>query len=140
LDDLKRLVVEAGLLFGARHYARYHFLLTLSDKVAHFGLEHHQSSDNRIRERSLIDRDQRLLSLGVLSHELVHSWNGKFRRPLGLATDGFDKPMRGDLLWVYEGLTTYYGWVLTMRSGLATPEWWREELAHTAAFMDTRAG
>ncbi|HEX6836127.1 MAG TPA: M61 family peptidase [Polyangia bacterium] len=140
LDALKRLVVEAGALFGARHYARYHFLLTLSDKVAHFGLEHHQSSDNRTRERSLIDRDERLLASGLLPHEFVHSWNGKFRRPLGLATDGFDKPMKGDLLWVYEGLTSYLGWVLTMRSGLVSPDWWHDELAGTAALMDTRAG
>jgi predicted metalloprotease with PDZ domain len=140
LDALKRLVAEAGALFGARHYARYHFLLTLSDKVAHFGLEHHQSSDNRTRERFLVDKDARLLSSGLLPHEFVHSWNGKFRRPVGLATDGFDKPMKGDLLWVYEGLTSYLGWVLTMRSGLVTPEWWHDELAQTAASMDTRAG
>ncbi len=140
LEALKRLVVEAGALFGARHYARYHFLLTLSDKVAHFGLEHHQSSDNRTRERFLIDHDARLLSSGLLPHEFVHSWNGKFRRPLGLATDGFDKPMKGDLLWVYEGLTSYLGWVLTMRSGLVGPDWWHDELAQTAASMDTRAG
>ncbi|HEX8953336.1 MAG TPA: M61 family peptidase [Polyangia bacterium] len=140
LDALKRLVVEAGALFGARHYARYHFLLALSDKVAHFGLEHHQSSDNRTRERFLVDHDARMLSSGLLPHEFVHSWNGKFRRPLGLATDGFDKPMKGDLLWVYEGLTSYLGWVLTMRSGLVEPDWWRDELAQTAASMDTRAG
>jgi len=140
LDALKRLVVEAGALFGARHYARYHFLLTLSDKVAHFGLEHHQSSDNRTRERFLIAHDERMLSSGLLPHEFVHSWNGKFRRPLGLATGGFDKPMKGDLLWVYEGLTQYLGWVLSMRSGLVTPEWWREDLANVAASMDTRAG
>jgi predicted metalloprotease with PDZ domain len=140
LEAFTRLVVEAGALFGSRHYARYHFLLTLSDKVAHFGLEHHQSSDNRTRERFFIDRDARMLSAGLLPHEFVHSWNGKFRRPLGLATGGFDKPMKGDLLWVYEGLTNYLGWVLSMRSGLVTPEWWREDLANVAASMDTRAG
>ena len=70
----------------------------------------------------------------------MHSWNGKFRRPAGLATDGFDKPMRGDLLWVYEGLTQYLGWVLSMRAGLVSPEWWRDDLGATAALMDTRAG
>lgn len=140
LDALKRLVVEAGALFGARHYARYHFLLTLSDKVAHFGLEHHQSSDNRTRERFLTDRDARMLSSSLLPHEFVHSWNGKFRRPLGLATDGFDKPMKGDLLWVYEGLTSYLAWVLSMRSGLVSPDWWRDDLAGVAALMDNRAG
>ncbi len=140
VDALKRLVVEAGELFGSRHYARYHFLLTLSDKVAHFGLEHHQSSDNRTRERFLVDADARNLSATLLPHEFVHSWNGKFRRPVGLVTDGFDKPMKGDLLWVYEGLTNYLGWVLAARAGLETPEWSREELAATTALMQTRAG
>ncbi|MDB4966607.1 MAG: glycyl aminopeptidase, partial [Myxococcales bacterium] len=140
LEALKRLVVEAGALFGTRHYARYHFLLTLSDRVAHFGLEHHQSSDNRTRERFLVEANARLLSATLLPHEFTHSWNGKFRRPAGLAVDGFDKPMKGDLLWVYEGLTQYLGWVLGARSGLLPTEWVRDDLAATAALMDGRAG
>jgi predicted metalloprotease with PDZ domain len=140
LEALKRLVVEAGALFGARHYARYHFLLVLSDKVSHFGLEHHQSSDNRTRERFLVEEGARKLSATLLPHEMVHSWNGKFRRPAGLAVDGFDKPMRGDLLWVYEGLTNYLGWLLAARAGLVPTEWWRDDLAATAAQMTSTAG
>ena len=41
------LVKQAVALFGAQHYDRYEFLLALSERTAHFGLEHHQSSDNR---------------------------------------------------------------------------------------------
>jgi predicted metalloprotease with PDZ domain len=48
--------------------------------------------------------------------------------------------MTGDLLWVYEGLTEYLGDVLTARSGLWTPEEYREALAMTAAALDHRAG
>ena len=44
-----------------------------------------------------------------MAHEFVHSWNGKYRRPAGLATSNYDKPMTGELLWVYEGLTEYLG-------------------------------
>src|SRR5439155_13984561 len=80
------LVAETGALFGARHYRQYHFLLTLSEHVAHFGLEHHQSSDDRVGERFLIDEDTRKLSAILLPHEMTHSWNGKYRRPAGLAT------------------------------------------------------
>jgi predicted metalloprotease with PDZ domain len=76
----------------------------------------------------------------LLPHEFVHSWNGKFRRPAGLATGGFDKPMRGELLWVYEGLTNYLGWLLAARSGLAPADWAREDLASTAAQMAARSG
>jgi predicted metalloprotease with PDZ domain len=135
-----KLVAETGALFGARHYGHYDFLLTLSDNVAHFGLEHHESSDDRVPERSLVDEDQRRQMAGLLPHEMVHSWNGKYRRPADLSPGLFDEPMRGDLLWVYEGLTEYLGQVLTARSGLLTPEQYRQSLAETAAAMDYRRG
>ena len=136
----KNLVAEANAWFGAHHYRHYDFLLTLSNHTAHFGLEHHESSDNRVAERSLISRDENLLMSGLLPHEMTHSWNGKYRRPAGLATPDYMTPMQGDLLWVYEGLTEYIGAILTPRSGLTTPEEYRELLADTAAYMDHRSG
>lgn len=140
LEAHKRLIAEALALFRVRHYRNYHFLLTLSDKVAHFGLEHHESSDNRVGERSLIDDDLFPLYAGLLPHEYTHSWCGKFRRPVGLATADFETPMKGDLLWVYEGLTTYLGQVLAARSGLLSVEDYLDDLAATAAFMDNQSG
>ena len=135
-DKMKRLVAEADALFGARHFTHYHFLLTLSDHVAHFGLEHHEANDTRMSERALIDETLGNLSLWVLSHEFVHSWNGKYRRPAGLATPDFQAPMRGELLWVYEGLTEYLGALLAARSGLWTPKQYDERLAEVAASFD----
>jgi predicted metalloprotease with PDZ domain len=140
VTHLKSLVKETGALYGARHYRDYHFLLSLSDHVAHFGLEHHESSDDRIGERSLVDDSLRRLTAGLLPHEFTHSWNGKYRRPAGLATADYEKPMKGDLLWVYEGLTEYLGEILTPRSGLSTPEYYRDELAATAANLDKEVG
>jgi predicted metalloprotease with PDZ domain len=136
----RKLVAEAEALFGAHHYLHYDFLYTLSDQVVPRGLEHHQSSDNGVGERTLIDEDLRLVEAGLLPHEFVHSWNGKYRRPIGLATPNYQEPMRGELLWVYEGLTEYLGNVLTARSGLSTPEQYREALAETAAMLDHRSG
>ena len=136
----KNLVAESGVLFGARHYDHYDFLYTLSDSVAHFGLEHHESSDDRTAERSLIDPQLLKTTSGLLPHEMVHSWNGKYRRPIGLATGNFESPMKGDLLWVYEGLTQYLGSVLTARSGLWTAQDYRDDLAILAAALDTSPG
>jgi len=140
----KNLVKETGALFGARHYRGYHFLFTLSDHVAHFGLEHHESSDNRLGERTLVDPDVMRAGADLLPHEMVHSWNGKYRRPGGLAPTGkdggFETPMKGDMLWIYEGLTNYLGEVLTPRTGLWTAEEYRESLAATAAEMDSTPG
>jgi predicted metalloprotease with PDZ domain len=138
---LRELVAQAGALYGSRHYRDYHFLVTLSDDVAHFGLEHHESSDDRSYERSLIDGSLLLEFSGLLPHEYTHSWNGKFRRPAGLATPDYQQPMKDDLLWVYEGLTEYLGsMVLTSRSGLLTEEQTREDLAYLAATYEERPG
>ena len=142
--EYKNLVAETGALFGSRHYRDYHFLYTLSDHVAHFGLEHHESSDDRVGERAVIDPSQRIAHAYLLPHEFVHSWNGKFRRPAGLTSGGkdggYETPMKGDLLWVYEGLTNYLGEILAPRARLWTPEEYRESLAITAATLDHEYG
>jgi predicted metalloprotease with PDZ domain len=140
LAAFKKLVSEARALWGAEHYKQYNFLYTLSDYVAHFGLEHHESSDDRMPERSITDPLLNILAAGLLPHEMTHSWNGKYRRPAGLATPDYQQPMLGDLLWVYEGLTNYVGEVLTARSGLWGPEIAREHLAFVAGFLDHRPG
>jgi predicted metalloprotease with PDZ domain len=139
-EHYRNLVKQAGILFGAWHYTDYHFLFTLSDHVAHFGLEHHESDDSRVEERSLIEEDGRRLSAGLLPHEYVHSWNGKYRRPADLATPDYEQPMQTDLLWVYEGLTSYLGDMLSARSGERTPELARDALAQIAADLDHRSG
>ncbi len=140
LDKYKNLTVQAQKLFGAQHFRDYHFLYSLSDHVAHFGLEHHESNDSRLGERYLVDPNLRLLGAGLLTHEYVHSWNGKYRRPYDLATSDYERPMQTDLLWVYEGLTSYLGDVLSGRTGLRTPEQYRDELADIAADLDHRPG
>jgi predicted metalloprotease with PDZ domain len=140
IEEYGNLVREAGALYRSRHYADYHFLLTLSDSVAHFGLEHHQSSDDRVEARAFLDDDLKLLNADLLPHEFTHSWNGKYRRPAGLATANYQQPMKGELLWVYEGLTQYAGDVLAARSGLRTAGQYKEALAASAAELDHRPG
>ena len=140
ISAFNNLVRETGALYKSRHYASYHFLLTLSDSVAHFGLEHHQSSDDRVDARMFLDEDSVFLDGDLLPHEFTHSWNGKYRRPAGLATANYQQPMKGDLLWVYEGLTQYLGDVLAVRSGIWTPDQYRSALAASAAFLDHRPG
>ena len=133
--EMTNLVAESGKLFGTRHYRDYHFLLALSDHVAHFGLEHHESNNSRLPERALILPSSGMSLGGLLSHEFVHSWNGKFRRPADLTVPYYEQPMKTDLLWGYEGLTDYLGPMLAARSGLWTPEQYHEYLASIAAML-----
>jgi predicted metalloprotease with PDZ domain len=136
----EKLVAEAHALFGAHHYDSYRFLTTLSDSVAHFGLEHHQSSDDRLAGRSLVDPELFLASGTLWSHEYSHSWNGKYRRPAGLSPQYYQEPMKDDLLWVYEGLTEYLGNVLGARSGLAPGTTGRDLIALEANDMQQHRG
>ena len=140
VEHYRALVREARALFGATHYRRYTFLWSLTDQVMEDGLEHHESSDNRSPLRTLQDDDLRRAEANLLPHEYFHSWNGKYRRPTGLATPDYQIAMHGDLLWVYEGLTEYYGDVLAARSGLLSAEDFRDELARIAAAMDSHHG
>jgi predicted metalloprotease with PDZ domain len=133
LQAHRNLAAEADKLYGSHHYKHYDFLLLLSDKVGGIGLEHHQSSEDGVDPDYLTDWANGLLERDLLGHEYTHSWNGKFRRPADLWTPNFNVPMRNDLLWVYEGMTQYWGNVLTARAGMRTPEQTRDILAATAA-------
>ena len=140
IENYKHLVKEGQALYQSHHYREYHFLLTLSDNIMGLGQEHHESSDDRVPANALSDPNQRLLGADLLPHEFTHSWNGQYRRPEGLATPDFQQPMKGELLWVYEGLTTYLGTVLAARSGLRNAEQTREQVALLASTIDHRAG
>jgi predicted metalloprotease with PDZ domain len=136
----ERLITEAAALFGSRHYKSYRFLVTLSDKMPSHGLEHHESSDNGMPERAMVDEEAGKAIAFILPHEYVHSWNGKYRRPAGLITPTYQEDNNTRLLWVYEGLTEYLGTVLTARSGLWTSAEARDYLAVTAEEMHNQRG
>ena len=140
LAGLRKMVQEAYALFGARHYRSYRFLVTLSDHGGSEGLEHHESSEDGTGEQAFTEELELLDFDELIGHEYAHSWNGKYRRPAGLATPDFEQPMHGELLWVYEGLTQYLGKVLPARSGLWTPEDFREAMAAVAAEMENQSG
>jgi len=136
----KNLVRQANLAFGGHHYRHYQFLLTLSDEGGDEGLEHHESSEDGTSEKALSDQLQAADLADLLSHEYSHSWNGKYRRPASLTTPDFEKPMVGDMLWVYEGLTQYMGHVFPARTGMWTPEYFRDQFALTYTDMNLQSG
>ena len=140
LDAHRALVRQADALFGARHFRQYDFLLSMSTEFGGIGLEHHESSENGVRPNYFKAWEQAIRARELLPHEYVHSWNGKFRRPLDLWTPQYNVPMRNSLLWVYEGMTQYWGHVLATRSGLTTPAQARDKLAEVAAYLDARVG
>lgn len=140
LDAHKALVQQADRLYGSRHFKRYEFLLALSDHFTGIGLEHSESSENGVKPNYFTEWAKSAPRRTLLPHEYTHSWNGKFRRPSDLSTPNFNEPMQDSLLWVYEGQTQYWGYVLSARSGLVSIADSMDSLAQTAAWLDTRAG
>ncbi len=142
IADYRHLVEQAQALFHSHHYDDYHFLLTLSNYVSTGGLEHHRSSDDRARggDKMFADAGHFMLDASLLPHEYIHSWNGKFMRPAKLWQPDFERPEHTRMLWMYEGLTVYLGDVMTARSGLWSPQTWRQVVAYRAAAMAHRTG
>lgn len=136
----RNLAEQAAKLFDSHHYSHYDFLFSLSDVLGGEGLEHHQSSEDGTHANYFTDWAAGVHGRDLLGHEYTHSWNGKFRRPADLWTPNFNVPMRGDLLWVYEGLTEYWGYVLTARSGMRTPAETRDLIAEIAANFEASRG
>jgi predicted metalloprotease with PDZ domain len=136
----KNLVRQAYKLYASHHYDHYDFLLWLSDKIGGAGLEHHQSSEDGTAPNYFTEWDKGAPLRDLLAHEYTHSWNGKFRRPADLWTPSFNVPMRDSLLWVYEGQTQYWGYVLAARAGLLTRQQALDAIASTAASYDHVVG
>ncbi len=136
----RALVEQAYKLYGSHHYDHYDLLLAVTDRMGGIGLEHHRSSENGTIPTYFTEWDKSPDTRDLLPHEFTHSWNGKFRRPADLWTPNFNVPMRDSLLWVYEGQTQYWGFVLAARSGLWTKQQALDAIAATAAAYDHRIG
>lgn len=137
---LSRLVREALAITSGRHYRTHRFLMTLSNYAGSGGFEHAESFDGGLPLESFSDPENFNAGVELCAHEYFHSWCGKYRRPCGHRPPDFQTPLDGRLLWVYEGLTQYYGEVLSVRSGGMSPETYRAKLASTAARMDSQGG
>jgi len=136
----RRLVEQTLKLYGADHYDEYEFLLALTDKLGGIGLEHLRSSENSHPRNHFTAWEDGSAGRDLLAHEFNHSWDGKYRRPAGMIAPDYSTPTRNDLLWVYEGMTQFYGNVLSARSGMMPVEDVKSELARTAAYYDILPG
>ncbi len=140
LDGLKNIVGEMDAIYGARHWRHYHFLLTVSDAMPGNGVEHTSSSDDGSDGNALTDPGDFMQTGGLLSHEFNHSWDGKYRRPADLATNNFQVPEQTELLWIYEGMTQFYGNLVPTRAGIVPVDLFRELLASDYASEDRQPG
>jgi predicted metalloprotease with PDZ domain len=140
IEHYKQLVREMIALYGARHWRNYNFLLTVSDAMAGEGIEHHESSDDGGGGDYITNPESLEQGADLLSHEFNHSWDGKYRMPVGLYPSNLQAPYDDSLLWVYEGMTQYYGNVMSWRDGLRDEKTYADHIAAIYAFYDHQPG
>jgi predicted metalloprotease with PDZ domain len=140
IDAHKRMVDQEVKLFGAQHYDHYEFLVSVSNELGGIGLEHHRSTEIGVRMGYFSDWAMNVNSRNVFPHEYTHSWDGKFRRGADLWTPDYRYPMRDSLLWVYEGQTQFWGYVIQARANLVSKQDTLDQYAAIAANLDNMPG
>jgi len=141
LERLAEMVKQTEAVFGPFPREEYHFLIFVSDMIPGFGLEHSESTYISIDADAFEkvggpDEDP----ITVIPHEYIHAWCGKLRAPAGLLPSDYHSTPLTRLLWVYEGLTTYYTDVIAVRSGLMTEAEFRRRLANRVDYYERRQG
>lgn len=141
LDKYRAMATALPRLFRSEHYRHYDFLLTLSDILpSGGGREHQESSENNLALDFFTRPDGHLPMADLIVHEYAHSWNGRFRQPADLWSPTMNQPVRGSLLWVYEGQTEFWGRMLAAQLGLRTRQQTLDALAVDAANAVARTG
>ncbi len=141
LDALKAMLLQARGPFPKPPFARYDFLVALSDALpGPGGAEHLQSSEDVLPHDFFTHDGAYLVDRDLLAHEYVHAWNGRSRQPADLWAPDFNTPVRDSLLWVYEGQTEFWGRVLAARAGLRSRQQTLDALAADAATGQARTG
>lgn len=140
VPDTQRIVEEAGALFGGElPYDHYHFLGLFTD-AGRGGLEHDKSAALLAPRTTFKPRKNYENYLGLVAHELMHAWNGRRMRPAGLARYDYEGENYTSLLWVVEGMTSYYDDHLCLRARILTSERYLALVADNIATMQRTPG
>jgi predicted metalloprotease with PDZ domain len=137
-QELQQLVPEALALWGTPPpYERYHFLWLLGTERGG-GLEH--AASTLLMSTPAATRQQRGALLALASHELLHAWNGKRLRPVGLGPFEYERPVHTPSLWLVEGVTSYYDDLVLARAGLSSEDSVLADLSEAIRSVQTAPG
>ncbi len=121
VDALVKVAREAHALFGSFPFEHYTWIFSFSPQ-AHWGLEHLSSTMIGLNGNCLIDPVERMRGVRVAAHELYHAWNVCRLKPAPLGRPDHARGSFPEGLWVSEGFTRYYEFLLGVRAGEITPE------------------
>ena len=137
--DFETLVRAHHRFWGTVPYDKY-VLLNVLVETRGSGLEHRNSTVIMTSRWTTRTRGSYAQWLGLVSHELFHTWNGKRLRPVELGPFDYENEAHTRNLWVVEGITDYYGDLLAARAGLITTDEWLNSLSASIEEVQTTPG
>jgi predicted metalloprotease with PDZ domain len=129
LDDFARYTEEQIRTMGSFPAGDYHYLIQVLPYKFYHGVEHQNSTVLAIGPGyNLMKGETYVDFLGLSSHELFHAWNIKAIRPAEMHPYDYTRENYSRLGYVAEGVTTYYGDLFLVRSGVYTADQYFREL------------
>lgn len=118
VEDVKKVVADLVDMMQNTPFKRYLFMYHLLPYRFGHGVEH-KNSTSIVSGPADFDNERFYRGfLGVTSHEFFHAWNVERIRPAGIFHPDYSQPNFTTLLWVSEGMTSYYGGLAMMRTDL----------------------
>ena len=121
VDDFVRVAQACHAVFGSFPFAHYTFVCTFNPE-SHWGLEHRASTMVSLGQHALIDANVRRSAIRLAAHELFHAWNVCRLQPAPLGQVDVVNGSFPDALWVSEGFTRYYEFLLATRTRGIPPD------------------
>lgn len=115
--DLKRIVDASVNVIGHVPYKQYTFIAIGQGPG---GIEHLNNTTFGFNGNNLDKRENYIRVLHFLAHEYFHHYNVKRIRPIELGPFNYDKGSRTKMLWISEGLSVYYEYLVVRRAGVST--------------------
>lgn len=119
-SDVKDIVEAAMAIFGKLPYREYTFLIKVQSQATS-SVEHLNSTRITVGENDFVSETTYRQFLATAAHEFFHLWNVKRIRPAALGPFDYTREVPTHLLWMSEGITSYYGDLLLERAGIDMP-------------------
>ncbi|MBU6325553.1 MAG: PDZ domain-containing protein [Bacteroidetes bacterium] len=137
--DLKAICDTTTGIFG-QHPCKNYLFIVLNTEAGGGGLEHANSCTVMMPRWQWNNPTRYKQFLGLCGHEFLHLWNVKRIRPEALGPFDYSRENHTDMLWVAEGITSYYDELILRRAGYYTREAYLEKVAAAINDLEQRPG
>lgn len=137
ISNLKKVVQAAADIIGDVPYSQYIFIAI---GPGNGGIEHLNNTTVSFNGNGLDSRASMIRMMNFLGHEYFHHYNVKRIRPYELGPFDYDNENRTNLLWLSEGISVYYEYIMLRRAGITTEEEFLAGLENNISTVENDSG